>query len=203
MFIVVTGPDGSGKTTVCKKLQFFLAKKLNERSITISSVWDQYEDLFISQNHAQEYLKNLKGFSRSIFIFHAVQRALEIANEKKNRIIIMDSYWYKYVVSEIGLGSKKESLYHLAKLFPVPDLTIYLDISPDIAMKRKKEISNYEKGRSIGNNSEEQFLTFQKKLQPIWKEVAVKFGPWSSIQANQDSDLIIDHMFSIYLKKVA
>ncbi|WGL60603.1 AAA family ATPase [Pigmentibacter sp. JX0631] len=203
MFIVVTGPDGSGKTTVCNKLQFFLSEKLNERSITIASVWDQYEELFASQEHAQTYLKNLKGSSRSYFIFHAVQRSLELARERKKKIIIMDSYWYKYVVSEIALGSKKEILYQIANLFPIPDLTIYLDISAELALKRKKEISNYEQGIAKGKNSEEKFLNFQNSLRPVWKEIEGQFGPWFSISANQNCEKIIESMFSIYQKKVA
>ena len=66
----------------CHNIQNFFAQNLNERSVTITSVWDNYEDLFLSAYHAQDYLKNLQGLSRSLFIFHAIQRALENAQAK-------------------------------------------------------------------------------------------------------------------------
>ncbi len=203
MLVVVTGPDGAGKTTVCHNIQNFFAQNLNERSVTITSVWDNYEDLFLSHTHAQDYLKNLQGLSRSLFIFHAIQRALENAQAKNNNIIIMDSYWYKYAVSEIALGVPRDFLFHIAKTFPTPDLTLYLDISPEIACKRKKFISEYEKGKCLGKSSTEKFLRFQTQQKNLWKEIEFQFGPWFHISGEQSPEEILNNLLSIYLNEVA
>lgn len=203
MLIAVTGPDGAGKSTICKKMYNYFIQNLNEKSVTISSVWDNYEDLFFSQQNAQNYLKKLDKYARSLFILHAIQRTLDIAKKKEKKIIIIDSYWYKYIVSEIALGVPRDFLLQAIKIFPKPDLTLYLEISPEVASQRKSHITEYEQGIFSNDNGKEQFINFQSKLQNIWKEIEFISGPWFHISGQQSPEKILKLMATIYLKKVA
>lgn len=203
MIIAVTGSDGSGKSTICKKIMECCDKHILKNDITISSVWDDHSDLFSSLDHARSYLTSLNGATRLFFIFHAISRSLDIAIKKRKKIIIIDGYFYKYAISEIARGAPKEVVNLLIKKLPFPDLTLYLDISPEKSALRKETFSTYEQGNAKGHNDKDRFIKFQKKLKPLWNEYEKEFAPWHRISSDLNPDLIVDFIIEKFLIKVA
>ena len=203
MIIVITGPDGSGKSTTCKKVSEYLHKESSSNCIAISSAWDEYSQLFQTRSKANLYLNNLEGYTRSLFIFHAVSRSIDLARKKGAKIILVDGYWYKYAVSEICLGISREWIINLAKMLPVPDFTLYLDIQPEQAALRKNKISEYEQGKSIGSNQIDRFVRFQTQMKTIWKEIEFQFGPWKHISSELNPDQVAQTLINECSLKVA
>lgn len=194
MLIVITGPDGSGKSTACTMISKFLERHYGQHNVADVSPWDVAPQLFSSRTSAREYLSTLDEPARALIILFGLQRTLDLARKKNPKVILFDSYWYKYAVSEIGRGESKAWLFDAVKIFPKPDLTFYLHISPKNAASRKREIRNYECGIESGTASVEQFIDFQTSLQPIWQEVETFAGPWKHIDGLLSPDDIVQQI---------
>lgn len=203
MFIVITGPDGSGKSTACTMISKFLERFYGHNNVAVVSPWDVAPQLFSSRTSAREYLNTLDEPARALIILFGIQRTLDLARKKHPKVILFDSYWYKYVVSEIGRGESKAWLFDAVKIFPKPDLTFYLHVSPEEAASRKRVIKSYECGIKSGTASIEKFIHFQTTLQPIWKEVETYTGPWKHISSLLSPDKVVKQILDECTKEIA
>ena len=72
--IAVTGPDGSGKSTLCARL----CESLGAAKV---SVWDAMASsgLFATKGAVAKYFEDLDGPSRTLFIYHALSRSMDLA----------------------------------------------------------------------------------------------------------------------------
>lgn len=178
--VVLTGPDGSGKSTLCANTSRLLEAYLGSRTVACVSVWDATlaSNLFASKTAVVDYLNDLDGYTRTLFIYHALSRSIDLAQRKRPKYILIEGFWYKYAVTEIGQGVKQRDVLSASEAFAAPDLTFYLDINPEDAWTRKakassrSQVSHYEQGLSTqSGDTAERFLKFQKKLIPIWREI--------------------------------
>lgn len=189
--IVLTGPDGTGKSTLCEKLKKELTGK-----ILICSAWDAMELMSTanpqsqldSKEQIQKYLKQSDQASRIFFLFHAIARSEQEARRQQPDFLLYDGYWYKYAVAEMARGGDKAKILRAAELFPRPDLVFYLDIEPKAALERKKQPSMYESG-GAEKNREEEFLKFQSSMYNYWKELKHNFG-WTNINSQADLESV-------------
>lgn len=185
--IVLTGPDGTGKSTLCKAL----CEKLPGNILT-SSAWETMNLMSTSNSSnslttkesVQNYLKISDQTSRIYFLFHAIARSEQQAKAQSPNILLLDGYWYKYAVAEMARGGNKELILKTAGLFAKPDLVLFLDIEPAEALKRKKQPSAYESGGATQNFADE-FLKFQSTMYNYWKELSNELK-WTRINS-QDS----------------
>ncbi len=169
--IVIAGADGSGKTTLCNALEKSL--RLRGYKVEVATIWDILDkNLFIAPVNKQgiaKYLQTLSCHARSLFLFHSMAQAIHIAQKENPQILIINSYWYKYYISEILHGALRDDVGAMVKIFPKPNLVYYLDISPETSLKRKDVISGYESGYE--SDKEKGFLTFQKKARQEWDKI--------------------------------
>lgn len=161
--IAITGPDGSGKSTLINKLQANIA------DVAVVSIWDLLTDPatagMLPFRHPKEvdaYLERLEPLARAYFLFHCYQAALDLAYKKEAALIIADGYWFKYFATEVAHGAAWEQLVPLVEPFPKPDLTILLTLAAREAGNRKAKYSGYECGFATERNAES-FLSFQAK----------------------------------------
>ncbi len=145
--IVITGIDGSGKSTQTKLLK----QSLNNAETY--SVWDlivhpDYRDWSIYQfpPPVEKYVINLNPVARTLFIFHAFDFAYEQALKSQADYVIFDAYWYKYLAVELAMGTNKNLIEFAKNRYLKPDFCFYLDMQIDELHNRKPKISAYESG---------------------------------------------------------
>ncbi|MFC4636052.1 dTMP kinase [Dokdonia ponticola] len=172
IIICITGPDGSGKSTLVSHL---VATLPNAIEVT---VWDALNNgdvaLFSSKKDIDQYLCLLSPDARLLFLAHALKYATDKALDSGKELIILNAYYYKYFASEAVLGANEGLIHTLASAFPTPDRTIFLSLSPAISAVRKNQLSRYECG--CKEATVENFIDFQKKatlafeayIQPDW-----------------------------------
>ncbi len=172
MMICVSGADGSGKSTLVAGLARALP------TATVVTIWDMMADprarpLFASKDQLQVYLGCLQPESRALFLMSCLKAAVDRAAPG---LLLVDSYWYKYLANEIALGGERARLVALAALFPRPDLTLHVELAPEVAVERKGGVySPYECG--LRSPTPAHFVEFQLITAPIVKTLIAGGAP--------------------------
>jgi thymidylate kinase len=165
--ICITGIDGSGKSTLID----VLSKSLS--SFYVANIWDLFLNKdkvlpFKSKKDIDEYLCLLTPDSRLLFLAHTLKYSIDKAFLTGHKLIIADSYYYKYFATELALDADPQLARGLQKSFPEPEIVIELDLPVQIAATRKKTLSRYECGLSK-NPCATEFIDFQQKAKNNWK----------------------------------
>lgn len=187
MLITFEGIDGSGKSTQKRLLKKYL-ESLGKRVILTEEP--------TNNPIGREVKKLLKKDTYTWIeaILFAADRALHYEETMKNnehRIIICDRYKHSTYAYQSAMGLDKKWLECLNSKVPEPDLTIYLDVTPETAIKRihnrgvktvkyeelellKKVRKNYLSYKSKTFkiiNSEKSITEVAKEIQKIIKSV--------------------------------
>jgi len=104
---------------------------------------------------------------------HALKYSIDMAFESNKEIILMDSYHYKYIATELALNANPGLVKNVEKSFPVPDLVIELVLPMEEITERKNKFSRYECGLSVIANKES-FKIFQKQVIKEWQNFKIK-----------------------------
>lgn len=187
--IVITGPDGSGKSTVIGEL----VKRI-PNSIEVS-IWDAMRGgLFSSKQAVDEYLCTLHPDARSLFLAHAMTQSMGMAQKSNAEVLLINAYFFKYFTTERALGTSPQLLEDLAEQFPQPDLVIFLESEPTLGASRKKRLSKYECGTM--DATMENFLEFQTKALQKWQNY--DRTNWKIIDAKND----VPTVFSLAYERI-
>lgn len=176
--IVVTGPDGAGKSTVCSLLLDKLAKKSQ-----VVDIWRGLHEspFYPCKSSIHDYLKSIDPASRGLLILHSLCRSYYQALEAKPSYIIADGYWYKYAVTERALTNNISGFQIAKTVLPKPSMTFFLDVSPQAALLRKTKVSSYEAGFSNETNTGQSFIRFQSKIHEGWRILLKENPHWHVI----------------------
>jgi len=137
---VLEGIDGSGKTTIAnmiiKDLSKMGFKTLYTREPTdseiVNSVKTTYNDL------RDPYVDALTfALDRLLHVKSRISPALE-----QGYIVVCDRYYYSSVAYQGAMGAPIEWLLEVNKWALQPDIAVYLDIDPVIAIKRKESMTS-------------------------------------------------------------
>jgi len=150
IFIVFEGIDGSGKSTHIRKL----AKELRSAGRVVVETAEPSKDeigsfirRYARRNDGRlpvEVEALLFAADRRMHLKNVVEPALE-----KGHIVISDRYLHSTLAYQGALGLEQDWIRELNRFAIKPDLTLYLDILPEISllrMKRKKtvfEVTDY------------------------------------------------------------
>jgi thymidylate kinase len=143
------GIDGSGKTSIAKSLEL----KLRELNIDVK-YYPTFGYFILrlplkvlekSANKTRErYFKGDKNpLSRlwPLLVFlDCVVTYLYFKLLKRHTIAIFDRYFYDFLVGFEFLGYGNKVVRKLFLCLPKPDILFILDVSPEIALKRKKKV---------------------------------------------------------------
>lgn len=201
MFISFEGQDGSGKSTLIKKIEKFLKKEKIEFVSTRepgnlnSKESKQIKDILIKKEN------NLPPITEAL-LFAADRRMhldeVILPSLKANKIVLCDRYIdsslaYQGFGRQIGIKEVKE-INEIATEKKYPDLTLFLDVSQENAFKRLKKRKSQDRIEVTKNGFQQRVFKGYKKL--------VKMFPkrFKVIDANQSPEKVYKDAIKIIKK---
>lgn len=196
MFIVIEGIDGAGCETQAKNLQKYLERDKIPYSFIKYPDYDKNIGQFI-----KEFLyKNKNLTPDEQFLLYSLQFIMDkklISEKREKEVVIADRYFSTTLCFQTLEGVALDKEIRFAEDFGIekPDMVIYLDVLPDLAISRKK-------GEKKEKNRREKDFEFIKKTyrqynslidQQIWTK-------WVKIDGSRKVDEITQEIFDIIKK---
>ena len=196
MFIVFEGIDGCGGETQSKKLVSYL-KKRGMAAQRLS--YPDYKGPIGKLIH--EYLYKRHDFSKEVQLLLYFADFLK-DNEKiqrwlaEGKTIVSDRYFSSTIAYQCSSGFAVEKAVQMSTLFdlPVPDLILYLNITPETSIKRKMK---EKRGKLDRHEADKKFLSDLVKLykQLIQKQV---FAKWVVVNGEQSIQKVSADVYELY-----
>ena len=199
MFIVIEGIDGAGCETQGKNLVKMLKSKgLVNQTPTLIKYPDYERNVgkiirdFLYQN------KNLTAEQQ--FLLYSLQFLMDkkmIAEKRKKEILIADRYFSTALCYQTLEGVDMTKAVNFANDFGIekPDAVFYLNVDPDIAIKRKhgedKEKNFRDKDFDFIRKTHKQYQMLVKKQ--VWTK-------WINIDGNKGIEEITKNIYNEILK---
>ncbi|NLM06225.1 MAG: dTMP kinase [Tissierellia bacterium] len=185
--IVLEGPDGSGKSTQIKKLDEYLKKEKIKYIMTRepggTKLGEKVREIILHEPMSKEAEVYLYAACRAELVEKKIKPALEEGLLVISDRFLFSSLAYQGSGREVGI----ERVFEINKLAfgdILPDLTIFLDLSPAKAIERKKEQKKLDR-------LEEESISFHNRVYDGYNE-AIKLFPERvvSIDAELSEDAI-------------
>jgi dTMP kinase len=190
VIVAIDGPDGAGKSTHVALLRAWLGSR--GIACSVVSKWDVLdperhpEGRFLrgtGRNELTVCVAEMPLPARSLFIMwlyaEAAARAWRLADDG---VVILDGFWMKHAAAELVYGGDPVLVDGIvAGLGPV-DAVLYLDVTPDEALRRKRgALTPYECGLDP-ERDEEKFLLRQAAIRERMLAWAARDG-WLHVEA--------------------
>lgn len=196
LFIVLEGPDGSGKSTMAKKIGEYCKLKGKEIEFTRepggTNISEKIRELILDN-------KNTEMDYRTEALLYAAARA-QLVNEKiipwleKGKVVISERFVLSSLVYQ-GLGrglniDEVKNINDFATCNIVPDLVLLFDMDPEKALKRKFIRGN-------GDRLENESIDFHKRVYEGYKKIASHYDEIKTIDADRSVDEIFEEIKNI------
>jgi len=196
MFIVIEGIDGAGCETQAVNLQNWLKRD------TIPFSFIKYPNYTANVGKfIREFLYNNKDLDAEMqFLLYSMQFLSDrefIKNERQNKVLIADRYFSTTLCFQTLAGLSIEKQLRFASDFGMekPDMVFYLNVRPDIAIKRK---SGEQKEK---NRTEKDFDNIRKTYRQYNELIKAQvWTNWINIDGEKDVDEVTKQMFDIIKK---
>lgn len=201
--IVIEGNDGAGKSTLIKNIKKYLISKgykvlvvrYNMSYTTLPAIKEGKRRKFSSEVNTMLHYLSIKDQ-----IYQYVDKF-----QKKGYIILWDRYIYSVVARGLSRNVNKKLISYMINDIPLPDLIIYLDISPHTAYSRLKGNVNYwESGLDVykdEKSKKEAFIKFQENIRINFQKILSKYNIVSIIDSDEEVIEIFKKSISIIFKK--
>uniref|UniRef100_A0A7C2FEP1 Probable thymidylate kinase n=1 Tax=Thermosphaera aggregans TaxID=54254 RepID=A0A7C2FEP1_9CREN len=139
-FIVLEGIDGAGKTTLAK----MLIDEFKSRGMQAVYTYEPTDSLIVRAVKG-EYAPYRDAFVDALAF--ALDRLIHVKSLilpmlEKGVSVVSDRYFYSSVAYQSAMGAPYEWVMEVNKHAFKPDLAIYLDIPPELAITRRKGLSS-------------------------------------------------------------
>lgn len=189
-FIVIEGPDASGRSTQIQKI----TEKLEADGHAVVNAGLKRSDL-ISKGII-EAKRNYVG-RRTMALYYAADFADQLENKiipalKAGFVVISDRYIYTLIARSSVRGINKNWLHQLHSFAIKPDLIFYLDVDPHNLIhrvfKKNKSLDYYESGADLGISDDifDSFIKYQYLLKKEFNLMQRKYG---LLKVNGDNDI--------------
>jgi len=151
-FISVEGSDGSGKSTQIKKIDAYLKSKSQEVLLTREPggtvISEKIRELLLDPSH-----KEMKAKTEMLLYAAARAQHLEefiLPNLQEGKHVLTDRFTDSSIAYQgfgRGLGEIVAEVNRIATGGISPDITFFLELSPETGISRKKSEENHEMDR--------------------------------------------------------
>lgn len=199
--IAVEGIDGAGKRTLCSFMKkFFESRKLDLVQFAYpnySSIWGKI---------IEDYLNNKIELNIDEQFFAYFIDILKDQNEirtslEKGKIVITDRYFSSTIAFQCSKGFSYQKALSIIEVMHViePDLTFFIQIPPQLALKRK-----YEQKKSLDRHEKDIKLleTVDTMYEKMLNEGILSKG-WIKIDGNQNLKKVEEDILNILEKFLA
>lgn len=203
LFITFEGCDGCGKTTAITNVDRILSDNNIDHVLTRepggSRIAEEIRNIILDKKNVEEDSRTEALLYAASRRQHLVEKVLPSLNEGK--IVICDRYLdsslaYQGYARGIGIDNVM-SINAFAIENTMPDLTFFLDLSPEEGMKRIKSRSRES------DRLDQEKITFHQKVYEGYKIVNAMFKDRIVvIDASQTPNEIANEIASIILKKL-
>ncbi|ALS36064.1 dTMP kinase [Enterococcus rotai] len=201
--IGIEGNDGAGKSSVIKLLKkYYISKgykvlvvRFNMSYITLPAIKEGKKRLYSCEvNSLLHYLSIKDQYERYVSKF-----------KKRKYIIIWDRYIYSVCSRGVVRGMGTTLLSFILKSTPPLDIIIYLDIDPNLALKRLNgNVNFWESGLDIYLNKKKEiaFIKFQKNVREESLKLFSEVNSCYVIDADEEKTILLKKIVKIIDNKV-
>ncbi len=198
LFIVLEGPDGSGKSTMAKMIAQHYQSAGREIIFTRepggTKISEKIRDIILDNDNT-EMAYNTEA------LLYAAARAQHVSelikpNLEKGKVVISERFVYSSIVYQgiarnLGIQKVKE-INDFAIDGLKPDLVLFFDIDPEKALNRKLSNGN-------GDRLENEVLDFHKKVYEGYKEISKIYDGIIHINADKSADELFSDIKNILI----
>jgi len=197
MFIVIEGIDGAGCETQGKNL----VKMCREQKSLFPTTLIKYPDYERNVGKLiREFLYQNKDLTaEQQFLLYSLQFLMDkkmIAEKRKNGILIADRYFSTALCYQTLEGVDMTKAVNFANDFGIekPDAVFYLNVDPDIAIKRKF-------GEDKEKNFREKDFEFIRRTYKQYKELVDNqvWTKWVNIDGNKGIEEITKNIYNVLM----
>jgi dTMP kinase len=159
LFIVFEGIDGSGTSTQARLLSDQLEQTLRQRVRLTSepSLGPVGQIIRMAMSGRMSFSSDARAFDHQMAYLFAADRYDHLYNDTNGVLKLRSEGFFvistRYYFSSLAYHCETDDDFELVKAlnarFPLPDLTIYLDISPEESMLRLSRRSNLDKYENV------------------------------------------------------
>ena len=204
-FISFEGPDGSGKSTVLKQVVAQIGPRLKTQYLVTrepggSKIAEKIRQLILDPVNEEMSAKTealLYAASRSQHMFETVIPALKAGKVVFSDRFVDSSLAYQGAGRDLGIAAVKQ-INDFATSKIEPDLTIFLDVKPQVGLDRiAKERAGQE------DRLEQEKLNFHQKVYQGYQEV-IKAHPEriKVVDANKPFNLVVEDCVKIIANRL-
>lgn len=183
MFIVLIGPDGSGKTRLAESLFSNFSNAVYFHYLPLTKNINNFESITIekkdeSKNKLKVFFSIPKMILKLIFV-NIICKVKFYKWNKEKKLIIGDRFLYNYYLDPQSLeyySSKKVAKYFIEKVLLKPNLIFYLKATSNSILSRKNELTK------------EQIEYFNKNA------LDLDFKNLIFVDANNDFEIVLDEV---------
>ncbi len=172
MFIAVEGIDGSGKGTQTRLLNRWIKERGHETFLTREPTGGIIGQLL------REILKKGELDSRTEALLFAADRAEHVKEIlpklAEGRVVISERYFYSSIAYQGASGVSIRWLTELNRFAPVPELVLYMDVSPEAGLERISSKNSLRSSMREKEYFEKQ--DFLGKVREVYLDLANKNG---------------------------
>ncbi|MGA8842537.1 MAG: dTMP kinase [Nitrososphaeraceae archaeon] len=180
-FIVLEGPDNSGRSTQIE----LLSNKLEADGHAVMNAGLRRSEL-MGEGIAEAKKTYVLG-KRTMSLFYAADFADQLENKiipalRAGYIVLSDRYIYTLMARDAVRGISKSWSHNLYGFALKPDLLFYLDVDPNElahrVFKKNSSLDYYESGVDLGlsENMLESFIIYQKLIANEFKRMERKYS---------------------------
>jgi dTMP kinase len=192
--ITIEGIDGSGKTTVSTEIYSFLSSRKVPIYYSFEPTYTRIGSLI------HRFLKGeikLDPYSQALLfaadrLDHLSREVIPILKQGKN--VVLDRYVHSSYAYQGALVNDLEWVVSINKFVMPPDLAIYIDVPPSVAIRRKRkkkkeDLSVYE------------HIHFLRKVRNIYKSF-VRRGELIEIDGTKEKEQVISETLTLVCKNL-